>query len=140
MIKFLSRLEDKLLDYLIRVLPKPKKKDNTITLHAFFLGLTAMQLLAVTVAAGTVASVVQRRKARKMQEAMRRKARLQQARQNAEMLKAEKQSRTPPAPKAQQLAVQAKPDTAVSSLGNRSALSGRGKSKLRIGGKTGTRY
>ena len=139
MIKYLSKLEDQVLDGLLWLFPpKSKEDENSVTLYI----LDILAVLAVaTFIGGTVTSAVQKRKARKSQEKMQEKARAQQAKEAMEMAKAERESRTPLPPREQQLSIQARPDTAsTSSSSNRTAGNRRGKSKLRISGNVGSRY
>ena len=142
--KYLRKLEDKILNGLLFLLPRnPEKDENSIVLR-FTFGIFEGLMLAAAIGS-TVSSVVQRRKARKSSEKMAQKARLQREKEAKDMEEAQKASRTPLAPRNQQLEVQASPTSAMKA--KRGALgiksSKRGKSKLRIGsgsGGTGARY
>ena len=138
---YFSELEDRLIEGWLSLFPPKTDIDKkTVTLYFDF----GLSLLFAAMIASTVTSAVQRRKSRKSQEKMAEEARKQQAKEAKAMADAEKKSRTPLAPKEQQLAVQARPTTATRSRGSLGIKSSkRGKSKLRIGsgsGSVGARY
>ena len=92
--KYLRKLEDKILNGLLFLLPRnPEKDENSIVLR-FTFGIFEGLMLAAAIGS-TVSSVVQRRKARKSSEKMAQKARLQREKEAKDMEEAQKASRPP---------------------------------------------
>ena len=111
--QFLSKLEDRILEGMLHVLkalgPFPDKKDkSSVTLYVWDLGLSIV--IASIIASGSMAvSSFQQRRAQKK---MAKKQMAQQAKETKMLAEAEKSTRTPQAPKNQQLTIQATPKSA----------------------------
>mgnify|MGYP003136262040 CR=1 FL=1 len=132
---FLSKLEDRILDsilWLFAPFAKGKTANNSVRLY-FFTGFEWALLASIAIGTGTSAVIA--RKNRKSQERMAKKQLQQQKRESAAILEAQETTRTPVAPKNQQLPIQGTPrkakkrsDLSISGRGSR-----RGKGSLRVG-------
>jgi len=92
-----------------------------------------MVAMIVASLAGAGVSAVNAKKARKSQEKMQKTQLAQQKKESALAREAGKETRTPPAPKQQQLAVQAAPKTPKRTRGSLAIRSRGGKGGLRVG-------
>ena len=138
--QFLDKLEDRILNgvlWLLEPFMKDKTEDNSVYLY-FDLGLSI--IIGSIIAAGSMAYSSSRQ--RSAQKKMAKKQMAQQAKETKMLAEAEKSTRTPQAPKNQQLTIQATPKSAKrtsSSLAIGSRKGGKGSLRTGTAGNYGAR-